>query len=109
MGARYYDKLRVFGPGRLTAAVSGERGASMELRRHATLVNLTVRPYPESAMKYVVSGTSYLNFKNLRRPESSDIKNVWVDDLSGDGREPIILFGGPDTYDAARKTIGFFL
>ena len=103
------QQVVVFGPGRLTAAVSGDQGASMELRRHATLVNLTARPYPESAMKYVVSGTSYLNFKNLRRPESGDIKNVWVDDLSGDGREPIVLFGGPDTYDAARKTIGFFL
>lgn len=102
------QQVVVFGPGRLTAAVSGERGASMELRRHATLVNLTARPYPESAMKYVVSGTSYLNFKNLKHPESG-IKNVWADDLSGDGREPIILFGGPDTYDAARKTIGFFL
>lgn len=102
------QQVVVFGPGRLTAAVSGEQGASMELRRHATLVNLTARPYPESAMKYVVSGTSYLNFKNLKHPESG-IKNVWADDLSGDGREPIILFGGPDTYDAARKTIDFFL
>ena len=103
------QQVVIFGPGRLTAAVSGERGASMELRRHTTLLNLTARPYPESSMKYVVSGTSYLNFKNLKRPDSGDIKNVWVDDLSGDGREPIVLFGGPDTYDAARKTIGFFL
>lgn len=96
----------VVGPGRLTADISGEHGASLELLDGATLVNLTAKPYPESAMKYIVGGTSYLNFKNLKPPKSDDIKNVWVNDMGGNGRHPIILFGGPPTRREAESAVG---
>lgn len=99
----------VIGPGRLTASISGERGASVKLQHGATLINLTTKPYPESAMKYIVGGKSYLNFKNLKSPASGDIKNVWVDDMSGDGHLPVILFGGPATRGEAESGIGFSL
>ena len=51
---------------------------------------------------YTLQGACYLNFKNLDSP-GSDLKNIWVNDLDGEGR-PIIRFRGhPDTYDEAVK------
>ena len=97
-------RIVIVGPGRLTASISGERGASAELRKNATLINLTMKPYPESSMKYIVSGTSYLNFLNLKHPDSG-IDNVWFDDLGGDGHNPMLRFGGPVTYDAAERDV----
>ena len=72
----------------------------IELGKHAALINLTDKPYPKSGIRYTLQGACYLNFKNLDSP-GSDLKNVWVNDLDGEGR-PIIRFRGrPTTYDEA--------
>lgn len=92
------QQIVVIGPGRVTASVSGERGATIELRRRATLINLTTKPYTESSMKYVLTGDAYLNFKNLDSPLDGDIKNVWVDNLTEKGT-PIVNFRGLDSVD----------
>ena len=56
------------------------------------------KPYPESAMKYILTGDAYLNFKNIDRTQDGDIKNVWVDDITDAGLQ-IVDFRGPDTID----------
>ena len=91
-------KIIVVGPGRLTGAISGVHGASVELKNRAMLDNLTTTPYPASAMKYVLTGEAYLNFKNLDRPADGDIKNVLAEGNEGDGL-PIVDFRGPDAID----------
>ena len=95
-------KIVIEGPGRIEASVSGVKGVEIELGKHAALINLTDKPYPQSGIRYTLQGACYLNFKNLDSPRS-DLKNIWVDDLSGKGC-PIIRFRGhPDTYDEAVK------
>ena len=94
-------RVEIVGPGRLTASMTGTREVSLELSEQATLVNLTTVPYPESGMKYVLRGDCYLNFKNLDPPQDHDIKNIWVDDLSGNGI-PSFRFRGPDSYEQVR-------
>lgn len=88
-------RIEIVGPGRLTASITGVRGASLELSEQADLVNLTTTPYPESAMKYVLCGTCYLKFKNLDPPSDRDYKNIWVDDFNGLGT-PSIRFRDSD-------------
>ena len=94
-------RVEIVGPGHLTASMTGTREVSLELSEQATLVNLTTVPYPESGMKYVLRGDCYLNFKNLDPPQDHDIKNIWVDDLSGNGI-PSFRFRGPDSYEQVR-------
>ena len=95
-------KIVIEGPGRIVASISGVKGVEIELGKHAALINLTDKPYPKSGIQYILRGACYLNFKNLDRP-GPDLKNIWVDDLSGKGC-PIIRFRGiPDSYDEAAK------
>ena len=93
-------RVEIVGPGRLTASITGPRGASLELSEQAVLINLTTVDYPASGMKYVLNGACYLNFKNLDPPADKDYKNIWVGEGNG---LPSFRFRGPDSYEEVRK------
>ena len=95
-------KIKIIGPGRLTASITGMRGVSLELSERAALVNLTTTPYSESDMTYVLCGACYLNFKNLDSPSDRNYGNIQIDTFTGNGM-PVIRFHGPDSYEEARK------
>ncbi len=94
--------IEIVGPGRITASITGPREASVELSRQATLINLTETSYPESAMKFILKGACYLNFKNLDEPEDGDIDGVWFDTFNGNST-PSLRYRGPDSYEEVRK------
>lgn len=95
-------RIEISGHGRLTASISGSRSVWLELSEQATLINLTTTPYPASGMKYILKGPCYLNFKNLDKPDGTDIKNIWVDSFDKTGA-PSFRFRGPDSYEEVRR------
>ena len=90
-------KVYVVGPGLLDVDLTGGSDVEVQIMNKAALVNRTSKPYPLSAVNYVVRDESYLNFAKLESPKDRTIRNVRVD-----SEECIIFHGGPLTYREAQ-------
>ena len=91
-------RVYIVGPGLLDADISGSKDVVIQLARNAAVLNRTRIAYPDSDIKYVVQGESYLNFVNLKAPPDKNIRNVTVDSFN-----VIVRFGGPLSYREARE------